>query len=64
MTQEEPVKVTLAIASEVDGKQYQQGAVVEVDRATRNNLVHLGRARDAATSTKESAPAPADGKVK
>lgn len=63
MTQEEPVKVTLAIASEVDGKQYKQGDVVEVDRATRNNLVFLGRAHDVAT-TKESAPAPADGKVK
>jgi len=62
MTQEEPVKVTLAIASEVDGKQYKQGDVVEVDRATRNNLVFLGRARDVADNTK---PAPsADGKVK
>jgi flagellar biosynthesis regulator FlbT len=56
-------KVTLAIATKVGEKQYQQGDVVEVDRATRNNLVHLGRARDVAT-TKESATAPADGKVK
>lgn len=63
MTQEEPVKVTLALPTKVDGKQYNQGDTVEVDRGTRNNLVHLGRARDAAT-TKESAPAPADGKVK
>ena len=56
------MKVTLAIASEVDGKQYKQGDVVEVDRATRNNLVFLGRARDDADNTK---PAPsADGKVK
>lgn len=62
MTQEEPVKVTLAIASEVDGKQYKQGDVVEVDRATRNNLVFLGRARDAADNA--PSPAPADGKVK
>lgn len=54
------MKVTLALATEVGGKQYQQGDVVEVDRATRNNLVFLGRARDA-----ETKPAPsADGKVK
>jgi hypothetical protein len=62
MTQEEPVKVTLAIASEVDGKQYKQGDVVEVDRATRNNLVFLGRARPVADNV--PSPVPADGKVK
>lgn len=56
------MKVTLALPTEVDGKQYKQGDVVEVDRATRNNLVFLGRARDAADTT--PSPAPADGKVK
>ena len=55
------MKVTLALPTEVDGKQYKQGDVVEVDRATRNNLVFLGRARDAEN---QPAPAPADGKVK
>jgi len=55
------VKVTLALPTEVDGKQHKQGDVVEVDRATRNNLVFLGRARDVADD-KPSAK-PADGKV-
>jgi len=55
------MKVTLALPTEVGGKQYKQGDVVEVDRATRNSLVFLGRARDA----EETKPAPsADGKVK
>lgn len=57
------MKVTLALATKVAGKQYEQGDVVEVDRATRNTLVFLGRARDVADNTK-SATAPADGKVK
>lgn len=61
MTQEKPMKVTLALPTEVGGKQQKQGDVVEVDRATRNNLVFLGRARDAENAP---APAPADGKVK
>jgi hypothetical protein len=53
-------RITLSIPTEIDGKQYEQGATVEVDRATRNNMVFLGRARDA-----ETKPAPsADGKVK
>jgi len=49
------MKVTLAIATEVAGTQHKQGDVVEVDRATRNNLVHLGRARDAAEKPAPSA---------
>lgn len=54
-------KVTLALATEVDGKQYKQGDTVNVDRATRNNLVFLGHARDADETPSTT---PADGKVK
>lgn len=58
------MKVTLALPTEIGGKQHKQGDTVDVDRATRNNLVFLGRARDAAAETKPAAPRPVDGKVK
>lgn len=54
-------KVTLSLPwKSQDGVNHKQGTTVEVDRATRNTLVHLGRARDA-----DEAPSakPADGKV-
>lgn len=55
-------KVTLSLPwTDQAGKEHKQGDTVEVDRATRNDLVFLGRARDA--ETKQPAPS-ADGKVK
>lgn len=55
-------KVTLSLPwTDGDGKAHEQGKTVEVDRATRNSLVHLGRARDAEDS--KPSPKPADGKV-
>lgn len=59
-------KVTLSAATVVDGKKRNQGDVVDVDRATRNNLVFLGRARDhvADVSTAKPGPAPVKGEVK
>lgn len=52
-------KVTLSLPwTDGDGKDHKQGETVEVDRATRNRLVFLGRARE------DSKPAPsAQGKV-
>ena len=41
------MKVILSLPTAVDGKQRKQGETVEVDRATRDSLVYLGRARDA-----------------
>ena len=41
------MKVILSLPTDVDGKQIEQGETVEVDRATRDSLVFLGRARDA-----------------
>lgn len=41
------MKVILSLPTEVDGEQHEQGETVEVDRATRDNLVFLGRAVDA-----------------
>lgn len=55
------MKVTLTLPwTDQAGKNHKQGDVVEVDRATRNSLVFLGRARDA----DETPAAPADRKVK
>lgn len=46
-----------------DGVSHAQGDVVEVDRATRNNLVFAGLARVAKEAKTLPVP-PADGKVK
>lgn len=55
-------KVTLSLPwTDGDGKEHKQGETVEVDRATKNNLVFLGRAREVEDG-KPSAK-PADGKV-
>ncbi|BDZ40824.1 hypothetical protein GCM10025865_01230 [Paraoerskovia sediminicola] len=55
-------KVTLTLPwKSQDGVNHKQGTTVEVDRATRNDLVFLGRARDAKDTP---APSPVDGKVK
>lgn len=53
-------KVTLALPwTDRDGANHKQGTTLEVDRATRNDLVFHGLARDA-----EDTKAAADGKVK
>ncbi len=46
-----------------DGARHSQGDVLDVDRATRNNLVFAGLARDAKEAKPLPVP-PADGKVK
>jgi hypothetical protein len=54
------MKVTLSLPwTDRDGKEHKQGATVDVDRATRYDLVFHGLARDA-----EDTKAAADGKVK
>ena len=55
-------KVTLTLPwTSQDGVNHKQGTTVEVDRATRNSLVFLGRARDVADD--KPSTKPADGKV-